>query len=36
MAKTIFYTEENIQKYATLSDVLQLSDLDIVGEEYNQ
>lgn len=36
MAKTIIYTEEDVQTYATLSDVLQLSDLDIVGEEYNE
>ena len=35
MAKTIYYTEEDIKQYATISDILQFSDLEVVGEEYD-
>ncbi|MGB0387620.1 MAG: hypothetical protein ACPGWR_22605 [Ardenticatenaceae bacterium] len=35
MAKTIFFTDEDVAKYATLSDVLQFKDLDIVKEAYD-
>lgn len=34
MSKTIHYTEEDIEKYKVLSEVLQLKDLVVVGESY--
>lgn len=35
MAKTIHYTQEDVKQYATISDILQFSDLEVVGEEYD-
>lgn len=35
MAKTIHYTPEDIKQYARTTDILQFSDLEVIGEEYN-
>ena len=35
MAKTIYYTDEDVKQYATITDILQFRDLEVVDEEYD-